>query len=104
MNFSKPQPDKPQFSLITIVFTNSTPFPFMDFNFQTAPPKYLRFVISPLSSTVLPPNGGNVSVMVKAANSAFGEKAMAMKMRITYVFNGVPVVIEEVVKNFPSGL
>lgn len=116
MTLSKPQPDKPQFSLLTIFFRNLGEAPLSEFNFLAAPPKHVKFIVSPLTSTILGPREVQ-SVLIKVANSAQGEvchaplslsshsrqKPIGMKFRITFTQLGRSIVVEDVVKSFPSG-
>lgn len=100
MTFSKPAPEKPHFALINSTFTNTSQATLTDLQFQTAPPKYLKFQVhdfllestvlfqvSHLSSTSLSP-GQSSTAMIKSANYNYGEKPLMMKMRLSFKQNG----------------
>jgi AP-1 complex subunit gamma-1 len=103
-SFKKPNPQQPQFSLISATAQNTSSTPITDFSFLAAPPRHVKFILDAPSTSVIPPGGVSL-VLIKAANSSIGEKAMSMKMRISYAVNGQKREIEEVTKTpFPSGV
>lgn len=89
-DFSKPQPSAPQFTLVTATFTNQGPVPVTDLELKLSLPKYLKLQVLPVSSTNLTPLGGSATQQIKLANTAQGEKPLAMRVRLEYKTNGQP--------------
>eukprot|EP01100_Stratorugosa_tubuloviscum_P013222 TRINITY_DN650_c0_g1_i1.p1 TRINITY_DN650_c0_g1~~TRINITY_DN650_c0_g1_i1.p1 ORF type:complete len:831 (+),score=385.44 TRINITY_DN650_c0_g1_i1:59-2551(+) len=95
-------PTNPSFAIINAKFTNSTPITFTNFSFQAAVPKYARIQLAPPSSDVISPNATIVQ-QIKTANSAQGEKPLALKIRVSYLMNGQQVNESADIFNFPPG-
>lgn len=87
-DFSKPQPAAPQFTLVTVNFSNTGAQPITDVELKLSLPKYLKMQLLPISSTSLAPFGGAATQQIKLANSAQGQKGLLMRLRLEYKING----------------
>jgi len=90
-------------STVVARFANMCQEPMTSFVFEAAVPKYVRLTMQPATSQVLPPLSETVSQTMLVANTAAGEKALMMRLRIGYVFQGAQVQELGQVANFPSG-
>jgi AP-1 complex subunit gamma-1 len=65
----------------------------------------MQLQLEPASSNILPANGGGViTQVVKATNNMHGQKAMVMKLRVSFKANGQNNLEQAQVNNFPVGL
>lgn len=95
----------PQSSTIHASYTHSGSFPLSDFIFQAAVPKFMQLQLEPATGSVVPAgNGGVVKQTMRVVNSMHGQKALVMKVRISYKVNGEDVLEQGQVSNFPAGL
>jgi len=90
---------------ILATFTNTSPVPFTNFQFQVAVPKYLRSTIDPASASTIPAlNGGVITQLVHIQNSAQGQKPIMLKLKLLYNAGGTPVVEQVSVNGIPPTL
>jgi AP-1 complex subunit gamma-1 len=81
--------ESPGSTRIAAHFNNKTSSYIEQLALQTAVMKYLKIVIQPMSGTNLPPmSKGQVTQVMVVNNSAVGEKAIIMKIKLSYVVNG----------------
>jgi len=102
--FKKPNPQQPQYTIITAVFTCTHPSAVTDFNFQAAPPKHLKYILEFPTGKDMMSLGSSITQVIKAVNSAQGDKPLMMKVRVTYSCEGQKRDTEYVIKNFPANL
>jgi len=88
LDFSKPVPASPQFTLVQASFTNTGTGQITDLDLKLSLPKYLKLQFMPISSTTLAPNSGSAQQQIKLANTAQGQKPIMMIMRVEYKLNG----------------
>jgi len=99
------QANSPQTTIIKATHTNLSSSPYSDYLFQAAVPKFMQLQLEPASSNILPANGGGViTQVVKATNNMHGQKAMVMKLRVSFKANGQNNLEQAQVNNFPVGL
>jgi len=90
---------------INVTITSSKMYPLSNFALLAAVPKFMKLQMNPPSSNTVPPNGqGTVTQIIRIANSQYGQKPAAMKLKVDYVENGQPVSETLDVANLPSGL
>lgn len=98
-------PGSLQRTTIRATFSNSTAAPFTDFAFQAAVPKFMQLQLEPASSSIVPAgSSGAVSQVLHVTNTLHGQKALIMKLRITFKVNGEDKLEQGQVNNFPAGL
>jgi AP-1 complex subunit gamma-1 len=103
--FSKPNPQRLDYTAINAVITNSNSVPVLNFQLQAAVPKYIKIQLDPASASTIPPNNsGKVTQLIKLANSAHGEKPILMKLKVEYSLNDKQQSQLVAISNFPSGL
>lgn len=83
-------------------FENSTGNPMSDFAFEVAVPKFLQLRINKATGNSLPPNGGHPQVTQTFDIDNPQGKPTAIRMRIRYQTNGVPVQLMEQTE-YPAG-
>lgn len=88
LDFSKPVPASPQFTLVQASFTNTGAGQITDLDLKLSLPKYLKLQFMPISATTLAPFSGAAQQQVKLANTAQGQKPIMMIMRVEYKLNG----------------
>lgn len=105
-NFSKPQPEDLSVTHITASFRNKQNAQISDLNLQIAVPKYMKLLLSPPSSTVVPPlySQGDVVQSIRITNSNHGQKPILMKIKVDFKINGVPMEEQAQISGFPAGL
>lgn len=65
----------------------------------------MQLILEPASSNVLPQSGeGVITQNIMVHNNMYGQKNMAMKLRIGYKVNNQNMLEQGQVNNFPSGL
>ncbi len=65
----------------------------------------MQLKLDPASSTTLPAGGaGAARQTLHVTNSMHGQKALVMRLRISYSLNGAQQLEQTEVKNFPAGL
>ncbi|KAI7839019.1 hypothetical protein COHA_007161 [Chlorella ohadii] len=85
-------------------FSNSGDAPLEAFTLQAAVPKQMTLKLDPASAGALPPHSaGAVSQRLHVHNSLHGQKALVMRLRISYQLGGAPVLEQGEVSNFPAG-
>lgn len=85
-------------------FSNSGDAPLEGFTLQAAVPKQMTLRLDPASAGALPPHSaGAVSQRLHVHNSLHGQKALVMRLRISYQLAGAPVLEQGEVANFPPG-
>jgi len=90
--------------ILAITFTNSAPSPLTDFVFQAAVPKFMKMQMQPASGSVVPAgNSGAVTQLLKLANSAHGQKPIAMRIKVEYALQGNKLSETGEVASFPDG-
>lgn len=98
-------PGSPQRTTIRASFSNATAAPFTDFSFQAAVPKFMQLQLDPASGSTVPAgSSGAVSQTLHVTNTLHGQKALIMKLRITFKANGDEKLEQGQVNNFPGGL
>lgn len=103
-SFSK-EPGNPQRTLITATFTNLSSNDYTNFLFQAAVPKFVQLQLETASSNILPASGnGSITQTLRVTNSQQGQKALAMRLRVSYKVNGEEGLELGQVNNFPRGL
>ncbi|XP_073000592.1 AP-1 complex subunit gamma-2-like [Typha latifolia] len=103
-NFTK-QPEKPQVTLIHATFTNLSSSIYTDFVFQAAVPKFVQLHLDPASSSTLPAGGnGTIAQTLSVTNTQYGQKSLAMRIRIAYKVNNEDKLEQGQITNFPPGL
>jgi AP-1 complex subunit gamma-1 len=103
-DFTKP-PGCQQTTVITASYYNLSSIPYTDFVFQAAVPKFLQLQLEPATSSTLPASGsGSVTQVIRLTNSMHKQKALVMKMKVTYKCNGQIILEQGQVNNFPAGL
>ncbi|CAK9215465.1 unnamed protein product [Sphagnum troendelagicum] len=99
------QANSPQTTIIKATHTNLSSSPYSDYLFQAAVPKFMQLQLEPASSNILPANGGAViTQVIKATNNMHGQKAMVMKLRVSFKADGQNNLEQAQVNNFPVGL
>ncbi|KAK1292271.1 AP-1 complex subunit gamma-2 [Acorus calamus] len=102
-SFSK-QPGDPQKTCIKATYTNLSPNVYTDFLFQAAVPKFFQLKLDPASSNILPSSGnGPITQSMVVTNSQQGQRALAMRLRISYKVNNQDKMEQGQVNNFPDG-
>ncbi|CAK9225490.1 unnamed protein product [Sphagnum troendelagicum] len=102
--FTKPA-GSPQTTIIRATHTNLSSSPYTDYLFQAAVPKFMQLQLEPASSNFLPANGdGFITQIIKATNNMHGQKAIVMKLRVSFKSNGQNNLEQAQVNNFPAGL
>lgn len=85
-------------------FSNSAPTPLEGFTLQAAVPKQMQLKLDPASSGVVPPgSAGTVTQRLHVHNTMHGQKALVMRLRISYSQGGQAVLEQGEVANFPPG-
>jgi len=70
--------------------------------FQVAVQKHCKLNMNPISSNTIPAySNGNVTQIMKIENTAQGQKAIALKLKVVYDINGMTQTQEKVVNSFP---
>lgn len=94
----------PADTLILASFANSGPAPLEGFTLQAAVPKQMQLKLDPASSAVVPPgSAGAVTQRLHVHNTMHGQKALVMRLRISYSQGGQAVLEQGEVANFPPG-
>jgi AP-1 complex subunit gamma-1 len=84
-------------------FSNKSGNAITDLVFQAAVMKHLKLTMNPISGTKIQPNARNgVSQTMKIVNSMQGQKAIVVKLKISYNINGQQVAKDQVVNEFPA--
>jgi len=103
-SFAK-QPNAPNVTLINAVTTNATPVALNNYTLQAAVPNYMKIQLAPASGNMVPPGGaGSVSQQMKIANSLYGQKPPAIRLKIDFVVNGRAISDSVTVTNLPQGV
>ncbi|XP_024401001.1 AP-1 complex subunit gamma-2 [Physcomitrium patens] len=103
-DFTKPA-DSPKTTIIKAFYSNLSSNPYTDFVFQAAVPKFMQLQLEPATSGILPANSTNsVTQLIRLTNNMHGQKALVMKLRVSYKANGNNVLEQGQVNNFPAGL
>mmetsp|Transcript_34996 Transcript_34996/g.77859 ORF Transcript_34996/g.77859 Transcript_34996/m.77859 type:complete len:861 (-) Transcript_34996:442-3024(-) len=90
---------------ILATYTNTGASAVSDFNLQAAVPKFMQLRLEPATSTVLSPGAAPVQQRLYVVNTMQGQKALIMRLRISYTTaDGQAVVEQAEVSNFPQGL
>lgn len=85
-------------------FSNSGDAPLEGFTLQAAVPKQMTLKLDPASAGALPSHSaGAVTQRLHVHNSLHGQKALVMRLRISYQLGGAPVLEQGEVSNFPPG-
>lgn len=103
LDFSKPQPAQPQFTLVTATFINQGSVPITDIELKLSMPKYLKLQVLPATATTIGPHGGSATQQIKLANTAQGEKPVMMRVRLEYKING-QAKAEQAEPSIPAGI
>lgn len=91
-------------TLILASFSNSGAAPLEGFTLQAAVPKQMQLKLDPASSAVVPPgSSGAVTQRLHVHNTLHGQKALVMRLRISYSQGGQSVLEQGEVSNFPPG-
>lgn len=85
-NYSKNQ-STPHVVEVKAVFTNKTPGPLSNFEFQIACPKFLVLNLHAAASNVIPPNG-TLAQSFTLTNNAYPQKQLLIRTRMNYVMSG----------------
>jgi AP-1 complex subunit gamma-1 len=89
---------------ILATYTNNTAEPIASFSLQAAVPKFMTVRLDPASGSTLPPRGaGALTQGLHVSNSMHGQKALAMRLRMTYVRGGQQETQQCEVAGFPDG-
>ncbi|XP_024366847.1 AP-1 complex subunit gamma-2 isoform X2 [Physcomitrium patens] len=92
--------DAPKATVIKASYSNLSSNIYTDFVLQAAVPK-----LEPATSGILSANSSNlVTQVIKLTNNMHGQKALVMKLRVSYKVNGNNVLEQGQVNNFPAGL
>lgn len=76
-----------------------------DFTLQAAVPKFMQIRLEPASSSTLPAMGlSSATQRIVVSNTMHGQKALVMRLRISYTADGQPALEQAEVGNFPLGL
>ncbi|KAK1273219.1 AP-1 complex subunit gamma-2 [Acorus gramineus] len=103
-SFSK-QPGNPQTTVIQAMYTNMSSNVYTDFLFQAAVPKFVQLKLDPGSSNILPSSGnGSITQRMVITNTQHGQRALAMRLRISYKVDNQDKMEQGQVNNFPAGL
>ncbi|KAK1311361.1 AP-1 complex subunit gamma-2 [Acorus calamus] len=103
-SFSK-QPGNPQTTVIQATYTNMSSNVYTDFLFQAAVPKFVQLKLDPGSSNILPSSGnGSITQRMVITNTQHGQRALAMRLRISYKVDNQDKMEQGQVNNFPAGL
>jgi len=94
------QQSNPNVGIINMQATNKTNFPFTEFIFQAAVPKYLKVQVGSPSGSVMNP-GESITQQIKVINSLQGQKPVLMRIKVEYNVNGQIVSEQNEVANFP---
>jgi AP-1 complex subunit gamma-1 len=105
--------ESPATTIIKASYSNLSSNPYSEFIFQAAVPKFAQLSLQAptygpdpsKTANFLPANSSNtVSQVIKVTNNAHGQKALVMKLKVSYKVNGQPVLEQGQVNNFPAGL
>uniref|UniRef100_A0A7I4AYD3 AP-1 complex subunit gamma n=1 Tax=Physcomitrium patens TaxID=3218 RepID=A0A7I4AYD3_PHYPA len=103
-DFTKP-PGSPQMTVIKACYSNLSSNLLTDFVFQAAVPKFIQLQLDPATGGSLPAYSNNsVTQVIRLTNNMHGQKALVMKLRVSYKVNGQNVLDQGQVNNFPAGL
>ncbi|KAL4431277.1 hypothetical protein ABPG75_006533 [Micractinium tetrahymenae] len=84
--------------------SNSGAAPLEAFTLQAAVPKQMQLKLDPASAAVVPPGStGAVTQRLHVHNTMHGQKALVMRLRISYSLGGQSVLEQGEVANFPPG-
>ena len=88
-------------------YQNKTAEPIADFTLQAAVPKVFQLKLDPASGRTLPPAGaaaaGAVTQAIHVTNTMPGQKALVMRLRMTYTLAGGESVVKQAEVSFPPG-
>merc|ERR1711918_61185 len=77
---------------INVTITSTKMYPLSNFVLLAAVPKFMKIQMLPPSSNTVPPNGQvTVTQILRIANSQYGQKPAAIRLKVDYVENGQPV-------------
>lgn len=103
-DFSK-DPSAPEITYIVASFTNQSPADMSNFVFQAAVPKFMQIKLQPASSNIVPKNrSACVTQKLIVTNGMHGEKALAMRMKMSFTVAGESRTAQGQVTNFPPEL
>ncbi|KAK1296534.1 AP-1 complex subunit gamma-2 [Acorus calamus] len=103
-SFSK-QPGNQQTTFIQAMYTNMSSNVYTDFLFQAAVPKFVQLKLDPGSSNILPSSGnGSITQRMVITNTQHGQRALGMRLRISYKVDNQDKMEQGQVNNFPVGL
>ncbi len=102
--FSKPDPVQPGLTdaLATVTYGGGSLVG--NFSLQVAVPKFMQLRLDPASGNALQPGGPPITQSIHLTNSAHGQKAVVLRLRLSYVVNGHTTVEMAEVNNLPPGL
>jgi len=87
---------------IVTKFNNKSSSQINNVVFQVAVQKHCKLNMNPISSNTIPAfSNGNVTQIMKIENTAQGQKAIALKLKVVYDINGMSQTQEKVVNSFP---
>jgi AP-1 complex subunit gamma-1 len=87
---------------IVTKFNNKSSSQINNVVFQVAVQKHCKLNMNPISSNTIPAySNGNVTQIMKIENTAQGQKAIALKLKVVYDINGMTQTQEKVVNSFP---
>lgn len=88
---------------ISAKYENTSSDPISDFSVQVAVPKFMQLKLSSASSNLLT-TGVAITQNMEVVNNQQGQKALAMRLKITGKIRGQLVTDMTEVRNFPEGL
>lgn len=92
-------PANPALAQVTVVMTNSSPFPVSGVMFQAAVPKTIKIQVGAASGTDLPPsNQGSITQLLRIANPQ--NHPLRFRIKFCYTVNGQQVQDQDVVGPF----
>eukprot|EP00698_Gefionella_okellyi_P012083 TRINITY_DN3229_c0_g2_i1.p1 TRINITY_DN3229_c0_g2~~TRINITY_DN3229_c0_g2_i1.p1 ORF type:complete len:417 (-),score=114.06 TRINITY_DN3229_c0_g2_i1:1094-2218(-) len=97
-------PTHPTVTTVHATFVNTSSQPITNFNVQGAVPKHVKLQLNAPSATTLPANAaGVVTQVIRLANSAQGEKKLAIRLKIDFEVSGKAVSEVAQFNDFPEG-
>ncbi|KAI3433299.1 hypothetical protein D9Q98_003118 [Chlorella vulgaris] len=98
------QPGSPSHTNIVATYSNSGGAALEAFTLQAAVPKAMQLRLEPATATAVPAySSGGVSQRLHVTNSLHGQKALVMRLRISYSLAGQQVLEQAEVTTFPPG-
>jgi AP-1 complex subunit gamma-1 len=98
------QPGSPSHTNIVARYSNSGGAALQAFTLQAAVPKAMQLRLEPATATAVPAySSGGVSQRLHVTNSLHGQKALVMRLRISYSLAGQQVLEQAEVTTFPPG-